>query len=100
MTLERKLVDGFRLENPKHAPEIISELMQQCWSENPDERPTFLEFMQRCDNCYNLNEPFAEDQCQRDESNNNNVKLKYVTLTLHEKQLEQQFNSIKEGNSR
>uniref|UniRef100_A0A914PH90 Protein kinase domain-containing protein n=1 Tax=Panagrolaimus davidi TaxID=227884 RepID=A0A914PH90_9BILA len=37
------LKEGTRLEKPKDAPTYLYELMQDCWEEDTDKRPTFKE---------------------------------------------------------
>ena len=39
----RKVVDGYRMDQPKYAPANIYELMKRCWHADPDRRPNFSE---------------------------------------------------------
>lgn len=39
--------DRMLLKCPKHCPREIYELMYSCWEEIPDQRPTFIELMQK-----------------------------------------------------
>ena len=98
--LERKLAAGYRPSNPTHAPEHIFPIMQKCWEENPDDRPSFSDFMQHCDNFYNLSDNYSKEQNKNGKAATNTVGLKYVQLALHERRLEDQFNSIRLGNLR
>ena len=36
-----KLKSGYRMEAPDKCPEFIVELMNACWQEEPEDRPTF-----------------------------------------------------------
>jgi hypothetical protein len=42
-----KVIDGYRLSQPKQCPPEIYEIMVDCWQEKPDKRPTFLDIFQR-----------------------------------------------------
>ncbi|XP_046425146.1 uncharacterized protein LOC124182235 isoform X2 [Neodiprion fabricii] len=35
------LIDGYRMERPKYAPQILYDMMLHCWKEEPSERPSF-----------------------------------------------------------
>jgi len=37
--------DGFRPTIPAGFPPVISALMQRCWAQNPNERPTFQQVL-------------------------------------------------------
>jgi serine/threonine protein kinase len=36
-----KILSGYKLEKPENCPNVIYELMLQCWNKNYEERPTF-----------------------------------------------------------
>ncbi|XP_046482609.1 vascular endothelial growth factor receptor 1-like isoform X2 [Neodiprion pinetum] len=35
------LIEGYRMERPKYAPQILYDMMLHCWKEEPSERPSF-----------------------------------------------------------
>ncbi|XP_046482601.1 vascular endothelial growth factor receptor 1-like isoform X1 [Neodiprion pinetum] len=35
------LIEGYRMERPKYAPQILYDIMLHCWKEEPSERPSF-----------------------------------------------------------
>ena len=39
--------DGHKMKRPENCPEILFELMLDCWQLVPHERPTFLQICQR-----------------------------------------------------
>ncbi|GFY60972.1 vascular endothelial growth factor receptor 1 [Trichonephila inaurata madagascariensis] len=39
----KKLSAGYRMERPDYCPEDVYHIMQDCWLENPDDRPRFNE---------------------------------------------------------
>ena len=39
--------DGNKMKRPEDCPDILFELMSECWHIVPDERPTFLQICQR-----------------------------------------------------
>lgn len=39
-----KVLEGFRLANPKDCPSEVYKLMEQSWAFKPSERPTFDQF--------------------------------------------------------
>lgn len=41
MALGMKIVNGERPEIPEGTPEIYSQLIERCWSQDPDDRPSF-----------------------------------------------------------
>ncbi|XP_071806709.1 uncharacterized protein [Asterias amurensis] len=44
-----KIKVGYRLPKPEHCSDEIFDLMKECWSENPDQRPTFTEICTKLD---------------------------------------------------
>jgi len=42
------LVSGYRMDKPIYCPDEIFGLMADCWIEEPDDRPTFSEIVNRC----------------------------------------------------
>ncbi|RWS31389.1 Vascular endothelial growth factor receptor 3-like protein [Leptotrombidium deliense] len=38
-----KLKDGFRMQRPDNCPEVVYEIMKNCWSLNPNKRPDFAQ---------------------------------------------------------
>ncbi|KAL3880215.1 hypothetical protein ACJMK2_032471 [Sinanodonta woodiana] len=41
------LRDGYRMEKPEAASDEIYEVMKSCWAENPDDRPTFSQLVNK-----------------------------------------------------
>jgi len=39
--------DGNKMRRPEDCPDILYNLMSECWNNNPNDRPTFLEICQR-----------------------------------------------------
>ncbi|XP_046650642.1 mast/stem cell growth factor receptor-related protein Kit-like isoform X2 [Daphnia pulicaria] len=39
--LSNQILNGYRMEKPKNAPNFIGETMTKCWQKDPKERPTF-----------------------------------------------------------
>jgi len=39
--------EGLRPEIPKHCPDLYRKLIEECWEENPDNRPQFGEILER-----------------------------------------------------
>ena len=48
------VTNGGRLESPPGCPGPIYRLMTQCWSTNPEERPTFATILERLGIAYRL----------------------------------------------
>jgi len=38
-----KVLEGYRMSPPENCPIIVSELMQWCWKDSPNERPLFIQ---------------------------------------------------------
>ena len=64
--------------------------MPRCWSENPEERPSFLQMAQDINSVYGLNDPTLKDGTKPDRQEENTIQLKYAILTIHENSLKQQ----------
>jgi hypothetical protein len=45
---------GHRLEQPKLCPDEVYEVMKQCWSDNPKERPSMKEIEEKITSVINL----------------------------------------------
>lgn len=43
------ILRGGRLERPETCTDQVYELMQKCWRENPDDRPTFADIAKQLD---------------------------------------------------
>lgn len=41
------LSDGERMEQPHNCPLDMYVIMRDCWEQNPDQRPTFLQLSER-----------------------------------------------------
>ena len=39
--------DGHKMRRPEDCPDILYNLMSECWNNAPDDRPTFLEICQK-----------------------------------------------------
>lgn len=39
--LKKELQNGYRMERPEYAPNLIGEIMSSCWKANSKDRPTF-----------------------------------------------------------
>ena len=48
---------GNKMRRPEDCPDILYNLMSECWSTSPNDRPTFLEICQRL--LPNANENFS-----------------------------------------
>ena len=92
------LSSGIRLSSPAYAPSCISEHMQQCWQENPDDRPSFTSLLQTLENMYEL-KASVESATINDHTNYaSRVRMKYVeyaSLAFHEDSLENRFKQIR-----
>ena len=99
LTLERKLLDGFRLSNPKYSPAHMCEVIQSCWHAVPDKRPTFSYIKLDFEKHYNLQDCFIEDNVVQDASDKSHTQLKYAELLLQENILKTQFQKISQCNS-
>jgi len=42
----KKVLSGYRMEQPTECPEDMYKLMLRCWQDDPSARPTFLEMLQ------------------------------------------------------
>ncbi|XP_071102354.1 uncharacterized protein [Haliotis cracherodii] len=47
-----KLKNGYRLPNPEYAEEIHQDIMQGCWKQNPKERPTFANVVEKLETSF------------------------------------------------
>lgn len=58
------LDNGHRLPRPEKCPAPLYQMMMQCWSAEPDERPTFEALSQQLEDYFLPQEPycFAKDQ--------------------------------------
>lgn len=56
------LDDGHRLPRPEKCPAPLYEMMMQCWSAEPDERPTFEALSQQLEDYFRQPYSFAKDQ--------------------------------------
>lgn len=45
--LYMKLLNGYRMDNPKYSPELINKIMRECWLENPKERSEFSKLVEQ-----------------------------------------------------
>ena len=109
-TLRKKLSDGFRLSNPKYAPDNICELMQSCWHEDPEKRPTFVDIKIQFKNHYHLKD-ITEDMVDgvvQDEQQPYKgymqrqpslAQLKYAQLLLQRESLKKRFKTLNRRNS-
>ena len=91
------LSEGIRLENPAYAPSHMSDHMQLCWKEKPDERPSYSSFLQTLDNRYDLKSSL-DSRATSDHTYVSLVKsryLKYASLAFHEDSVENRFKKIR-----
>lgn len=67
--LIKQLRNGYRMEKPDYAPNIIGEIMFNCWKSEPNERPTFSQLEEMLGNqlessvssyYLDLNAPYAK----------------------------------------
>jgi serine/threonine protein kinase len=49
-----KVLEGYRLPKPANCPEALYEIMQQCWHEKAEERPTFTQLFDKIYSMYPL----------------------------------------------
>ena len=98
--MEQKLSEGFRLDNPKYGPQNICKIMQSCWHENPEKRPSFYNIKADLEVFYNLKDMRKQDKDAKDASNKSGTQLKYAHLLLQEQKLKAQFRNINQCNSR
>ena len=92
------LSSGIRLGSPAYAPPHISEHMQQCWKEKPDERPSFSNFLQTLESLYELKDSTDSVSTNSRINYASRVKmryLKYASLAFHEDSVENRFRQIK-----
>ena len=92
------LSSGIRLTSPAYAPSYISDHMQQCWKEKPDERPSFSSFLQTLENMYELKTSSDSEALNGHTNYASRVKmryLKYASLAFHEDSVENRFRQIK-----
>jgi serine/threonine protein kinase len=47
--LLQKLIEGYRMPKPFNCPNEVYEVMLDCWKENPEDRPSFIELRKYCD---------------------------------------------------
>ncbi|XP_061782006.1 protein-tyrosine kinase 6b [Nerophis lumbriciformis] len=51
---EEEVTKGYRMTSPPDCPKFISQMMQQCWSAEPAERPAFKELRLQLDAIYEM----------------------------------------------
>ena len=100
LTLERKLSNGYRLGNPKYAPKHISDHMQRCWNEIPEERPPYDSFLTTLETLYELKTSVQSIETHDTTCYAYRMRLRYASLAFHEESLEKQFQTIRRENSR
>ncbi|XP_028404174.1 ephrin type-A receptor 4a-like [Dendronephthya gigantea] len=49
--------EGYRLQKPYYCPDVIYEIMKECWKIDPDERPTFTQIATNLGNLLQANMP-------------------------------------------
>mmetsp|Transcript_27571 Transcript_27571/g.67051 ORF Transcript_27571/g.67051 Transcript_27571/m.67051 type:complete len:782 (-) Transcript_27571:253-2598(-) len=47
--VKKVAVEFLRPRIPSHCPQLYSDLMQQCWTTNPKQRPSFSQIVEHCD---------------------------------------------------
>ncbi|XP_054721294.1 vascular endothelial growth factor receptor 1-like [Uloborus diversus] len=47
----KKLKNGYRMEKPDFCPDYVYKMMQNCWKENPEERPNFSQIAETLGSC-------------------------------------------------
>ena len=48
----QQVSNGYRMTPSENCPAEVKELMQDCWKQNPDERPTFANIYDKLDAMY------------------------------------------------
>ena len=95
-TLRNMLTDGVRPATPEHAPPHISDHMQQCWKENPKERPCYSSFLHSLENLYGF-KASPELEVTSDNIYASLVKsryVKYASLAFDEDSIENRYRRI------
>ena len=100
LILEKKLSNGYRLGNPKYAPKHISDYMQRCWNEIPEERPSYDSFLTTLETLYELKTSVRSIENHDKTCYAYRMRLRYASLAFHEESLEKQFQTIRRENSR
>lgn len=55
-SLQMALVDGYRMPPPPGSDAVSFKIMNSCWADNPDDRPTFSDLKAVVDSKYGLSE--------------------------------------------
>ena len=48
--------EGNRLERPRYCPREVYQVMQMCWEEQPEDRPSFSKLRTLLEKLFNFNE--------------------------------------------
>lgn len=72
--LMRSVISGQRLSIPSDVPASLSELIQQCWHQDPKLRPAFDEIVETLKNIHAQYKPIPADQ---------HISVKQLTSSIH-----------------